>query len=56
MGKERRNGEQVSRAKVKQQDNYEANAEKHDLQNVTLHYIIKQTPNLHNNKKQQCEN
>jgi hypothetical protein len=39
MGKELRNVKQVSRVRVKQQDSYEANIEKHELQNVTLHYV-----------------
>ena len=40
MGIELRNGKQVSRAKVKRQESYEANAEKHELKNVILLYII----------------
>jgi hypothetical protein len=39
MGKELRNGKQLSRVKVKQQKSYEANVEKHELQNVNLHYV-----------------
>jgi hypothetical protein len=39
MGKELRNGKQVSRVKVKQQNCYEANLEKHELQNNTLRYV-----------------
>jgi hypothetical protein len=39
MGKELRNEKQVSRVKVKQQDSYEVNVEKHELQNVILHCV-----------------
>jgi hypothetical protein len=39
MGKEIRNGKQVSGDKVKQQNCYEANVEKHEQQNGTLLYV-----------------
>jgi len=40
MGKELRNGKQFRRVKLKQQDIYEGNIEKREMQNVTLHCNI----------------